>query len=87
MRAAGELADSAATGLSLVGQTVDAQASTLGGIFRSALMAASFAERLDARIPGARVVAPRGAGLDGAALLARLPGGHPLRVAFGEATA
>ena len=87
VRAAGELADSAATGLRLVGQIRSPQASTLGGIFRSALMAASFAERLDSRIAGARVVAPRGVGLDGAALLARLPAHHPLRVAFAEADA
>ncbi len=85
VRAAGELADSAATGLRLVGEVTVAQASTLGGIFRSPLMADSFAERLESRIPGARVLPPRGEGLDGAALLARLPGGHPLRGAFGEA--
>ncbi|HET9127740.1 MAG TPA: BadF/BadG/BcrA/BcrD ATPase family protein [Propionibacteriaceae bacterium] len=87
VRAAGELADSAATGLRLVGETDEPRAAGLGGIFRSPLMAESFAAQLAAMVPGARVVPPRGAGLDGAALLARLPGDHPLRTAFSEAEA
>ena len=87
VRAAGELADSAATGLRLVGQTDAPRAAGLGGIFRSPLMAESFAAQLAARVPGAHVVPPQGAGLDGAVLLARLPGDHPLRVAFSEADA
>lgn len=87
VRAAGELADSAATGLRLVGESDEPLAVGLGGVFRSPLMAESFAARLDARTPGARVVPPRGTGLDGAALLATLPVDHPLRAGFAEADA
>ena len=87
VRAAGQLADSAATGLRRVGQTDAARAAGLGGIFRSPLMAESFADQLAATLPGSEVVTPRGVGLDGAALLARLPADHPLRSAFAEADA
>ncbi|MCD2440892.1 hypothetical protein LQ757_01255 [Agromyces sp. SYSU K20354] len=53
--------------------------SAIGGVFGSALIRDRFDALLRERYPAMRPHAPHGTGLDGAATLATLPEGHPLR--------
>ncbi|MEL4359287.1 MULTISPECIES: N-acetylglucosamine kinase [unclassified Luteococcus] len=66
-----ELALSACAGLERVGQAErpDPAVSTVGKVFSSPEVMQSFTDALLARHPGARLLPPRGTGLDGAALL------------------
>ncbi|MHA6522803.1 N-acetylglucosamine kinase [Tessaracoccus sp. G1721] len=81
-RAARELAHSAVTGLLRVGEPgTDGSGlavAGMGGVFRSDLISERFRHHVLEELPGAAVVAPSGAGVDGAALLAGLEAGHPL---------
>ncbi len=77
-RAGNELALSAATALGRVAEPDNTTACALGSVFSSEILKAAFCEELTARRPGVTIVPPRGVGLDGAHLLARLPTDHPL---------
>ena len=81
-RAARELAHSAVTGLLRVGEPgTDGSGlavAGMGGVFRSELIAERFRHHVLEELPGVAVVAPLGAGVDGASLLAGLKAGHPL---------
>lgn len=78
-RAARELAGSAVAGLERVGLAgVAAPVCAIGGVFRSARLRSEFEGRVLERASHARVVSPRGAGIDGVALLAQLGQEHPL---------
>lgn len=78
-RAAEELAHSVVSALAQVAEPGDpvAEVCALGNVFRSAVLHERFVAALAARTD-ARVVAPAGDGLDGAAALAGLQPGHPL---------
>lgn len=76
-RAGVELALSVETALRRVGATA-ADVCAIGGVLRSAAVRESFTDRVSARLPHARIVEPRGAGIDGAVALAELPPQHPL---------
>ncbi len=73
-----ELALSAVTALRRVGAEVSPLVSAIGGVFRGALVRATFEEAVRAVHPAARFEAPHGTGLDGAEALARLAPAHPL---------
>ncbi len=76
--AAHELALSAATGLTRVGETSQPKVCCLGGIFRSKLVADGFADEMENHFPDVHLRQPLGTGLDGAALLPELAERHPL---------
>jgi len=84
--AAEELALSVTTALRRAG-TADADpvVSAIGGVFRAPAIREPFEELLRAVHPGVRFEAPHGTGLDGAAALAALADGHPLRELVSEA--
>lgn len=73
-RAGAELALSAVTGLRRVGQAEvpHPTVSTVGKVFVSPVLRKAFEDDVRAALPGARIVEPQGAGLDGAALLAEI---------------
>ncbi|MGN8551489.1 UNVERIFIED_CONTAM: hypothetical protein OHV15_02750 [Microbacterium sp. SLM126] len=78
-RAGAELALSVETALRRVGAAeAPADVCAIGGVLRSASVREAFADRVSARLPHARIVEPRGAGIDGAVALAELPAQHPL---------
>lgn len=70
------LAESAATGLGSV--QAEPVASTVGNVFLNERVAASFREHLGGFVPGVRIEAPAGSGLDGAATLPEVAAGSPL---------
>lgn len=80
-QAADELANSVISGLTRVGQgdRDDPMVSTLGKVFNGSVLAAEFTRLLGERFPGIRLLPPAGTSLDGAALLAELGEGSPLR--------
>lgn len=67
--AARELAVSAVAALRRVGETVEPLVATVGQVFRGARLKASFTREVEGRLPGARVVEPKGTGLDGVTLM------------------
>jgi glucosamine kinase len=71
-RAGAELAHSAVSGLRTVGVTGDPAVSMLGNVFGSTLVRDSFVRHVREQFPRAEFPAPRGTGLDGAALLAEV---------------
>ena len=77
-RAALELAHSATTGLSRVGETDAPLVCGLGGVFRSGLVRQGFTDAIQAVFPGARVIDPQGTSLEGAALLPGIGTHNPL---------
>lgn len=79
-RAAEELALSAIRGLRRVGEhkADEPLIGCLGNLFRSALLFESFSAAVRVELPTARVIRVDGNGLDGARLMATLPGDHPL---------
>lgn len=78
-RAGAELALSVETAVRRVGaDRTEAEVCAIGGVLRSAFVREAFATHLTAHLPLARIVEPRGAGLDGAVALAALPPQHPL---------
>jgi glucosamine kinase len=84
-RAAEQLARSVEAALRRVGndgQEVDIAA--IGGVFASAPLREAFGAATARRTPRARIVPARGAGIDGALLLAGLGSEHPLRSAIWE---
>lgn len=86
--AAEELALSVTTALRRVGTTDAAPlVSAIGGVFRAPAIRGPFEELVRAVHPGVRFEAPHGTGLDGAAALAALADGHPLRELVSESTA
>ncbi|WP_022911054.1 N-acetylglucosamine kinase [Aestuariimicrobium kwangyangense] len=73
VRAGAELAHSAVSGLRAVGVAAeDPAVSMLGNVFGSTLVRESFVQHVRAHLPRAEFPAPRGTGLDGAALLAEV---------------
>jgi len=78
--AAEELAHSALTALTRVGQIgAEPAVGAIGGVFRSSYIHSRFEAAVLREAPDARLAAPRGTGLDGVSALAGLPPGHPLR--------
>ncbi|WP_438353657.1 N-acetylglucosamine kinase [Microbacterium sp. CJ88] len=80
-RAARELATSAVASLARVGLTDSPAVCAIGGVFRSSALRAAFDAFVAADLPGARLVEPRGVGIDGVALLPGVRPGHPLSTA------
>jgi len=83
--AAEELALSVTTALRRAGTDGDPVVSAIGGVFRAPRIREPFEQLLRAVHPGVRFEAPHGTGLDGAAALAALAEGHPLRQLVSEA--
>ncbi len=80
LRAARELSLSVLTGLARVREAEEKEVvGMVGGVFRSAVIRTRFEELVAQDRPEARLVVPQGTGLDGAATLATLPAGHPLK--------
>ncbi len=87
-RAADELAHSVVTALDAVAEPDDAEpphVGAIGGVFGSTVVRARFEERIRDLRPRAVMSAARGTGVDGAALLPGLGGGHALRALVGSA--
>lgn len=87
-RAGAELAGSVEAALRTVGaDDISTEVCAMGGVMRSTAVRDAFTARISARLPHARIVAPRGAGIDGATALATLPAQHPLSSAVSAARA
>lgn len=87
-RAGAELAGSVETALRRVGADGgETEVCAIGGVLRSTAVRAAFATRIRAHLPHARIVEPRGDGLDGAVALAGLSAWHPLTAAVSIAPA
>lgn len=87
-RAGAELAHSVEAALRVVGaDATPAEVCAMGGVLRSESVRESFATHVSAHLPNARIVEPRGAGIDGAVALATLPAQHPLFAAVSAARA
>jgi glucosamine kinase len=82
LRAARELARSVVTALRRVEDPTNPDAeeavSAIGGVFTSPLILGRFSELVTEARPTARIVSPRGTGLDGATMLFDVPPQHPL---------
>lgn len=82
-----QLSASAIAGLRRVGEAGGSPIVTaIGGVFRSGLVRSPFEAGVLRAVPGARLAAPAGTGLDGAAALAGLDASHPLRTLVSVAT-
>lgn len=79
-----ELALSALTALRRVGIADAPLVSAIGGVLRGTAVRSAFEDAVRAVHPGVRFEAPHGTGLDGAAALAGLAEGHPLRALVSE---
>ena len=85
-RAGAELAGSVEAALRRVGaQDEGADVCAIGGVLRSTPVRDAFATHISTHLPLARIVAPRGDGLDGAVALAGLSAQHPLATAVSTA--
>lgn len=79
LRRAGDLlAESAVAALRRAGVDADAAVCAIGGVFRSDALREEFGHALTRSRPDARVVEPRGVGIDGVEALIDLPAQHPL---------
>jgi N-acetylglucosamine kinase-like BadF-type ATPase len=90
LRAARELARSVVTALGRVEDPADPDADeavgAIGGVFSSPIIRARFEELVSEARPHARIIRPRGTGLDGASALFDLPSQHPLTELISVAT-
>lgn len=91
LAAARELSQSVVTALRRVADPTDGPespplVSAIGGVFRSTLIRTRFEQLIAEAVPNARLEAPHGTGLDGAAALPGLLADHPLRALISTAT-
>lgn len=90
LAAARELSQSVITALRRVSEpgrdAGEPLVSAIGGVFRSDLIRGRFEALLAESVPSARLEAPHGTGLDGAAALPRLVADHPLRTLISSVT-
>lgn len=87
-RAAEELAHSVSTSIGRVRADDEVFAvCAIGGVFRSPVLRAEFADALTAERSDVEIVAPQGAGIDGVVALADLAATHPLTAAVQRAGA